>query len=50
MPRNGVIFSDGVEEDFLTFNSGSIATVGIAGRKLRLFDRHAEVVKNLRHS
>jgi hypothetical protein len=30
MPTNGVIFSDGVETDFLKFNSGSIATVGIA--------------------
>jgi NAD kinase len=39
MTRNGVIFSDGIEEDFLTFNSGSIATVGIADRKLRLIDR-----------
>lgn len=39
MPRNGVIFSDGVEEDFLTFNSGAIATVSIADRKLLLFDR-----------
>jgi NAD kinase len=39
MTRNGVIFSDGVEEDFLTFNSGSIATIGVAERKLLLFDR-----------
>ncbi|MES2590952.1 MAG: sugar kinase [Bacteroidota bacterium] len=30
MPTNGVIFSDGVETDFLNFNSGSIATIGIA--------------------
>lgn len=30
MPNNGVIFSDGVEKDFLKFNSGSIATIGIA--------------------
>ncbi|MDB5351573.1 MAG: hypothetical protein JWN86_2820 [Planctomycetota bacterium] len=36
MPQNGVIFSDGVEEDFLEFNSGSIATVTIANRKLLL--------------
>lgn len=32
MPENGVIFSDGVEQDFLQFNSGSIATVGIADK------------------
>lgn len=30
MPTSGVIFSDGIETDFLNFNSGSIATVGIA--------------------
>lgn len=30
MPTGGVIFSDGIEKDFLKFNSGSIATVGIA--------------------
>lgn len=30
MPTNGIIFSDGIEKDFLSFNSGSIATIGIA--------------------
>jgi NAD kinase len=30
MPNNGIIFSDGIETDFLKFNSGSIATIGIA--------------------
>ncbi|MEZ4794469.1 MAG: sugar kinase [Flavobacteriaceae bacterium] len=30
MPKNGVIFSDGIEKDFLKFNSGAIATIGIA--------------------
>lgn len=30
MPTNGVIFSDGVEADYLNFNSGSIATIGLA--------------------
>ncbi|MFN8843101.1 MAG: sugar kinase [Chryseotalea sp.] len=30
MPTSGVIFSDGIESDFLKFNSGSIATIGIA--------------------
>lgn len=33
MPENGVIFSDGVESDFLTFNSGASASIGIADRK-----------------
>lgn len=30
MPTSGVIFSDGIETDFLRFNSGSVATVGIS--------------------
>lgn len=30
MPENGVIFSDGIEADFLLFNSGTIVTVGVA--------------------
>jgi len=30
MPTSGVIFSDGIESDFIKFNSGSIATTGIA--------------------
>lgn len=36
MPQNGVIFGDGVEEDFLTFNSGAIATIGLASRRVHL--------------
>lgn len=30
MPSNGVIFSDGIETDFLKFNSGAIATIKIS--------------------
>ena len=33
MAENGVIFSDGIEKDFLEFNSGTQATIGIAERK-----------------
>jgi NAD kinase len=33
MPNNGVIFSDGIESDFLQFNSGAVATIGIAAEK-----------------
>ncbi len=29
MAENGVIFSDGIEQDFLEFNSGSRATIGV---------------------
>jgi hypothetical protein len=36
MPQNGVIFSDGIEEDRLEFNSGAVATIGLADRTLRL--------------
>ena len=36
MPDYGVIFSDGVEHDFLEFNSGMTAEVGIAERIGRL--------------
>ena len=30
MPMNGVIFSDGIEQDFLHFNSVAITHVGLA--------------------
>lgn len=33
MPSNGVIFSDGIETDYLQFNSGSIVKIGIANQK-----------------
>ncbi len=33
MPENGVIFSDGIESDFLNFNSGIEAIIGIAEHK-----------------
>jgi hypothetical protein len=33
MPAKGVIFSDGIETDFLHFNSGAIATFGVAKEK-----------------
>jgi len=36
MPEAGVIFSDGVEADYLSFNAGSIATLHIAGHKANL--------------
>ena len=33
MPENGVIFSDGVESDFLTFSSGMEASIRLSKRK-----------------
>jgi NAD kinase len=39
MPTAGVIFSDGVEADHLQFNSGAIASIGIAPEKANLVVR-----------
>lgn len=36
MPGSGVIFSDGIEADFLKFNSGAIASIGIAEETARI--------------
>ncbi len=36
MPSKGIIFSDGIEKDFLNFNSGAIAEIGIADEKATL--------------
>lgn len=36
MAENGVIFSDGIETDFISFNSGIQATFHLAGKKGRL--------------
>lgn len=38
MPTNGIIFSDGIEADFLNFNSGAVATIGIAQETANLVD------------
>lgn len=39
MPDYGVIFSDGIESDYLAFNSGFIARVGLAERHANLITR-----------
>ena len=36
MPSGGVIFSDGVESDFLRFDSGAVARVGVARERAHL--------------
>jgi hypothetical protein len=33
MPREGVIFSDGIESDYVDFNAGMTATVGLCDHK-----------------
>ncbi len=39
MPDYGVIFSDGIETDYLAFNSGFIARIGLAERRANLILR-----------
>ncbi|MGB0522701.1 MAG: sugar kinase [Flammeovirgaceae bacterium] len=39
MSENGVVFSDGIQHDFLHFNSGTILTVGIAKERAELVVR-----------
>ncbi|EXI70384.1 MAG TPA: NAD(+)/NADH kinase [Candidatus Accumulibacter phosphatis] len=36
MPESGVIFSDGIEADYLGFSSGMVARIGVADRSGRL--------------
>ena len=36
MPQDGVIFSDGIEADFLSFTSGMVAEIGIALERAKL--------------
>jgi hypothetical protein len=36
MPSGGVIFSDGVEADYLAFNAGATAAIGLADKKTQL--------------
>ncbi|MEL6820427.1 MAG: sugar kinase [Calditrichota bacterium] len=38
MPVNGVIFSDGIENDYLEFNSGMKASISLATRKGRMLN------------
>lgn len=40
MPTGGVIFSDGIESDFLKFNSGAIASIGISDRVANLVGKN----------
>lgn len=38
MPAGGVIFSDGIESDYLAFNSGAVARIGIAKETAELVE------------
>ncbi len=50
MPRNGVIFSDGVETDYLAFNSGAIASIGVAPEVANLVMKSATTRRAPRRS
>ena len=39
MPDYGIIFSDGIESDYLAFNSGAIAEISLAERRAHLVTR-----------
>jgi NAD kinase len=43
MPTNGIIFSDGIEADFLKFNSGAIATIGFAKETARIVKKEKNI-------
>jgi hypothetical protein len=36
MPEQGVVFSDGIEADFLAFNSGTIVRIGVSDERAEL--------------
>ena len=36
MPENGVVFSDGIEADYLPFTSGSILSIGVSNQRATL--------------
>jgi NAD kinase len=40
-PQGAVIFSDGIENDFLEFNSGNVACISLANKKARLIKKVA---------
>lgn len=46
MPANGVIFSDGIEADFMSFNSGRIVEIGVSKQKAIIINNPANKVQN----
>lgn len=40
MPENGVIFSDGIEQDFVEFQAGTMATISLADKQGHLVIKH----------
>lgn len=50
MPEGGVIFSDGVESDFLGFGAGLVARIGVSSRIARLVTPNRGAVLPQQHS
>lgn len=50
MPQNGVIFSDGIESDYLEFNSSSIVKIRLAEKKLHLITHLYDLPKSTKTS
>jgi NAD kinase len=50
IPTNGVIFSDGIESDFLRFNSGTSAEIGLANESATLVLNERSKTKTDRRS
>jgi len=42
MPSNGVVFSDGIEVDYLSFNSGSVVEIGIAKQRAMIIKNYKQ--------
>ena len=42
MPEKGVIFSDGIDTDFIEFNSGRTATICVSGKKAHLVKKESD--------
>jgi hypothetical protein len=39
IPEGGVMFSDGIEADYVSFNAGAVATIAVTERKATLVVR-----------
>ena len=44
MPANGIVFSDGIEKDYLHFNAGAIVEIGLASQKAMIIE-NTEIFK-----
>lgn len=49
MSDNGIIFSDGIEADYLQFISGTTATIGVAKQKANILVSKNHQVREASH-